>query len=67
MTSLLIAKCDLPKLLSVLLFIQGVTFLILFTNFYIQSYIINKEAVSNKAAAAAAVDVPDNANKTKSN
>ena len=43
MTSLLIAKCALPKLLSVLLFIQGVTFLVLFTNFYINSYILKKD------------------------
>ncbi|XKL62135.1 hypothetical protein PGB90_001968 [Kerria lacca] len=47
MTSLLIAKCDVPKTLTLLLFIQGVTFLVLFTNFYIRSY-VNKKDKSNE-------------------
>lgn len=50
MTSLLVAKCQLPKSLTMMLFFQGVTFLILFANFYIQSYIVKNKS---KAAAAA--------------
>lgn len=48
MTTLLIAKCEVPKTLTLLLFIQGVTFLILFTNFYIRSYVVkNKTTQQN--------------------
>lgn len=48
MSTLLIAKCEVPKTLTLLLFIQGVTFLILFTNFYIRSYVVkNKAAQQN--------------------
>lgn len=48
MTSLLVAKCEVPKTLTLLLFIQGVTFLILFTNFYIKSYIVKNNKNSNQ-------------------
>lgn len=54
MTGLLLAKCQLPKTLTMMLFFQGVTFLVLFANFYIQSYIVKSKAEKAAAVAAAA-------------
>lgn len=48
MVWLLMAKCDMPHVFTYFLIFQGGTFLVLFANFYIQSYILKpKKAVKN--------------------